>query len=150
MKLFRFFEDRTGYLTKSKYESGVYQVHEHEGYAVDPGSVGMFVKSRLFGYRKPKKEHCVTVRVGDGTPLYPLQKNYLASKPLLFSDLKKMDNASFIKSQLDVEKNVANPTERIGILLTYGALAFACIFTVLLIPKIIPYVQSTLESNFGL
>ena len=82
--------------------------------------------------RKPKKEHCVTVRVGDGTPLYPLQKNYLASKPLLFSDLKKMDNASFLKSQLDVEKNVANPSERIGILLTYGALAFACIFTVLL------------------
>ena len=149
MKLFRFFEDKTGYVTKSKYDSGVYLVNKYEGYAVDNASTGMFVKSRLFGYRKPKKEHVITVRVCDGTPLYPLENDYLSPSPIMFSDLKTMDNASFIKAQFDAEKDGVSPSEKIGMYLTYGALSFAFIFTLLLIPKIIPYFQNTVLESFG-
>ena len=68
----------------------------------------------------------------------------------MFSDLRKMDNASFIKAQFDVEKNAVSTNEKIGMYLTYGALFFGGVFTLLLIPKIIPYIKSALEGNFGL
>tara|TARA_Y100000996_G_scaffold415569_1_gene411274 strand:+ start:5707 stop:6162 length:456 start_codon:yes stop_codon:yes gene_type:complete len=149
MKLFRFFEDRTAYLTNSKYDSGVYKINDYEGYSVDPHAVGMFFRSRFFGFMKPKKEMLITVRVGDGTPLYPLNKNYLSDRPLTFGDLKRLDNASFIKTQFDVESGKKDPNERIALLIVKATIGFAVIFGLLLIPKIIPYAKSVLEANYG-
>lgn len=104
MKLFRFFEDNHIEIQDGELTGGVIKVSETEAYRADAESIGFFLSAPYFGWGKPKRLPVVTARVGDATPLFPLGDNYLPEELVTEEELKDFENASFLETQLKIEK----------------------------------------------
>lgn len=104
MKLLRFFEDNHIEIAEGSLTSGVIKVNETEAYRADSEAIGFFIHAPYFGFGKPKREPILTTRVGDATPLYPINENYLSKNVVTEEELKDFENASFLETQLKIEK----------------------------------------------
>ena len=111
MNIFRFKQDNSADLDKGLLRNKILFVSPKEAYGMQPNAVGFIWRSRLFGFLKPKREHIVTVRLGDATPLYPLEKKYASPSPVDEYDLRDYENEFFLETQLVVE-NPKKSTER--------------------------------------
>tara|TARA_Y100001970_G_scaffold282594_1_gene395748 strand:+ start:6386 stop:6877 length:492 start_codon:yes stop_codon:yes gene_type:complete len=105
MNIFRFKQDNSAELDKATLRNKILFVSPKEAYGMQPNAVGFMWRSRLFGFLKPKRTHIVTVRLGDATPLYPLEKKYASPSPVDEYDLRDYENEFFLETQLNVEKS---------------------------------------------
>ena len=107
MKLLRFFEDNHIESADGELKSGVIKVSETEAYIADAESIGFYISAPYFGFGKPKRIPIVTTRVGDATPLYPILDSYLSEELVSEEELKDFENASFLETQLKIERETA-------------------------------------------
>ncbi len=140
MNLFRFQEDKSAQIKKAKLKNNTYYVSDTEAYKVDPTSVGFIWKSRLFGFAKAKRTPIVSVRVNDGSTLHPLTKNRLNSKPMSYIELNSLENASFLQSQLEMEKKGSGMFSGQIKYLFISILAMVLCFIFIALPSAIPFV----------
>jgi|TARA_Y100001970_G_scaffold272540_1_gene369391 hypothetical protein len=111
MNIFRFLPNGSAEIKKGELRNRILYLSPKEAYGMKTNSIGFIWRSRLFGFLKPKRTQIVSVRVGDGTPLSPLSKNYISDNPVDEYDLRDYENEFFLETQLDVEKN-KKTTER--------------------------------------
>ncbi len=140
MNLFRFEEDKTAQITKAKLKNNTYYVSDIEAYKVDPTSVGFIWRTRLFGFTKPKRTPIVSVRTNDGSTLHPLNKNRLNSHPMSYIELNSLENASFLKSQLEMEKKGSGMFGGHLKYLFISILAMVVCFIFIALPSALPFV----------
>jgi len=140
MNLFRFQEDKSAQLTKAKLKNNTYYVSDIEAYKVDPTSVGFIWRSRLFGFGKPKRTPVVSVRVNDGSTLHPLNPKRINSKPMSYIELNSLENASFLQSQLEMEKKGSGMFTGQLKYLFVSIFAMVICFIFIALPSAIPFV----------
>tara|TARA_B100000530_G_scaffold275345_1_gene188263 strand:- start:6986 stop:7567 length:582 start_codon:yes stop_codon:yes gene_type:complete len=104
MKLLRFFGDNHIEIAEGELTGGVIKVSETEAYRADAESIGFYISAPYYGFGKPKRVPIVTTRVGDSTTLYPIEENYLCEELVSEEELKDFENASFLETQLKIEK----------------------------------------------
>jgi len=104
MKILRFFEDNHLELAEGELTGGVIKVSETEAYRADASSIGFLISAPYYGFGTPKRIPLLTTRVGDATPLYPIELNYTTKDIVSEEELKDFENASFLETQLKIEK----------------------------------------------
>tara|TARA_A100001388_G_scaffold112071_1_gene82336 strand:- start:5575 stop:6063 length:489 start_codon:yes stop_codon:yes gene_type:complete len=149
MELFRFKEDRTADILKVKMKNNVYSVSETEAYKVDPSSVGFIWRSRLFGFGKPKRKPIVTVRENDGSTLHPLETNYINNKPMSYLELNSLENASFLQTQLEMEKKGSGMFDGYVKYLYLSIFGMVLGFLFIALPVAIPFVIDQYSNMIG-
>ena len=140
MELFRFKEDRTSNIQKAVLKNNVYVVSETEAYKVDPTSVGYIWRSRFFGFGKPKRKPIISVRVNDGSTLHPLSKTRLNNNPKTYMELNGLENASFLQTQLEMEKKGSGLFDGYVKYLYISIMAMVGAFIFIALPSAIPFV----------
>tara|TARA_Y100000817_G_scaffold67420_1_gene51100 strand:- start:4646 stop:5230 length:585 start_codon:yes stop_codon:yes gene_type:complete len=147
MQILRFFEDNTVALSKGTLKSGVVMVSEIEAYTAEIQSIGFLVKAPYFGFGKVVREPVITTRVGCATPLYPINEDYLSEELVSEEGLKDYENASFLETQLRIEKgSTRNQWLQEKILLVVMGI-LSVVFGIMVIFKGLPMMRDNLFSK---
>jgi hypothetical protein len=147
MKVFRFFPNGTADISEGKLRNQVLSLSPKEAYGMQPEATGYIWRSRLFGFVKPKRVQILTVRVGDSSPLFPLEKGYKSPAPIDEYDLRDYENQFFLEKQLDVEKGKTKNKGFLEKVLIVGIACCIIAFIGLAVLKNLPSIKESIKGE---